>query len=247
MLRVEAPADEGLLHPLLESEQVLVTELEPAADRLSSGKVEDLGCGDPRRCELEDLGQHAHHGIGLTEGTVGQPDLEQALRAPRPVAEGLLPEGRLDQGRKGLDIGAHDDDVPRFEGGIVLQQVQDRVAQHLDLAAPPVAGVDADAVVLGLEQRCGVVVVADAHRGTVGADVVLDLLQQGAGSFGRGGGRGRRFGLRRATEHELHLTRVPPPRRQQRVVRRRGRWVLTPHDGARGRADRGPEAVPEGG
>jgi hypothetical protein len=53
---------------------------------------------------------------------------------------------------------------------------------------------DADAVVLGIEQRTGVAVVADADRRAVSSHVVLDLLQQGALTF-RHLGQRRRIGL----------------------------------------------------
>ena len=62
---------------------------------------------------------------------------------------------------------------------IVLQQMEDGVAQHLDLAAPAVARMHADAVVVGGEQRPPVDVATGAPgRRAVGPDVVLHLLQQ---------------------------------------------------------------------
>ena len=47
VLGVEAPADERAVHPLLQPEEVVVAEMEPAADRLAARQVEDLGRGDP--------------------------------------------------------------------------------------------------------------------------------------------------------------------------------------------------------
>ena len=58
------------------------------------------------------------------------------------------PEGRLDQRREGLDVRTHHDDVTGLERRIVLQQMEDGVAQHLDLPAPAVARMHADAVVV---------------------------------------------------------------------------------------------------
>ncbi len=147
--RVEAPAYEGAADPLLQPEQVVVAEAEPAADRLASGEVEDFGRGDPRGGQLEYLGDHAHDRVGLPERPVGQTDLEGARRVSRPFGDIVAAERRLDQRREVLDVGAHDDDVARLQRGIRVEQVQDRVAQHFDLAAPAVAGVHRDAVVVG--------------------------------------------------------------------------------------------------
>jgi hypothetical protein len=52
-----------------------------------------------------------------------------------------------------LYIGAHDENVARLEIGVIFEQVQDRVAQDLDLACAPVACVDLDAAVVGREYR----------------------------------------------------------------------------------------------
>ena len=135
-------------------------------------------------------------------------------------------ERGLDERREVLDVGAHDDDVAGLEARVLLQQVQDGVAQHLDLPAAAVAGVDADAVVAGCQQRAGVAV-ASPHSGrcAVGSDIVLDPLQQ------------RRLAplaacrslvavCLRATEDELHLAGVAAPRRKQRVARFRCGRVL---------------------
>ena len=56
-------------------------------------------------------------------------------------------ERRLDERRERLDVRAHDDHVARLERRVLVEQVQDRVAQHLDLAGAAVAGVDLDAAV----------------------------------------------------------------------------------------------------
>ena len=96
-------------------------------------------------------------------------------------------ERRLDQRRERLDVRAHDDDVARFEGGVVGEQADDHLAQHLDLAGAAVAGVDLDRAVA----RRGVV------RRAVGAvvgDPVLERAERrcpGAAATGGPRRRGR--------------------------------------------------------
>ena len=102
--------------------------------------------------QLEDLGQHAHHRVGLPERPVGQSDLERRPGSSDRVVVVVPAERRLDERGEVLDVGTHDDDVAGLEGRIVLEEVQDGVAQHLDLTAPAVTRVHPDAVVVGLEQ-----------------------------------------------------------------------------------------------
>ena len=104
--------------------------------------------------------------------------------------------------------------------GSSCEEVEDRVAQDLDLAGAPVAGVDLEAAVAGLEQRARVRFGAERQRGrrSVGAHVGLDAGEQRVGVV-----RDRvvvvdRLG-RRAGEDELHLARVAPPRGEQAVLR----------------------------
>ncbi|SKS35833.1 Uncharacterised protein [Mycobacteroides abscessus subsp. abscessus] len=44
------------------------------------------------------------------------------------------------QRRVGFDVGAHDEDVARLQCGIVGQQAQQHLAQHIDLTCRAVAG-----------------------------------------------------------------------------------------------------------
>ena len=108
-----------------------------------------------------------------------------------------------------LDVGAHDDDVARLQIGIAFQQVEDGVAQDLDLAAAAVTGVDPDAVVAGCEQRAGIGVACSGRR-PVGPDVVLDPLQQGGLACMLRCGRFVSVCLGTA-ENELHLAGVAAP------------------------------------
>ena len=58
-----------------------------------------------------------------------------------------------DQRRELLDVGAHHDDVPRLQRGIVGEQSDEHLAQHFDLAIGPVACVELHASVGRLEHR----------------------------------------------------------------------------------------------
>ena len=245
---VEAPADARAVHPLLQPVQVVVAEAEPAAHRLAAGQVEHLGRGDPGRGELEHLGQHAHHRVGLARersasriSSVRSGSLDAPSQSP-PA------ERRLNQRGEGLDVGAHHDDVAGLQRRVVLQQVQDGVAQHLDLAAPAVAGVHPDAVVVGLEQRPRVDVDSPPAlpAGARSARMSSWICCSSVGRL-RTGLAGRRLAVGNGrAEHELHLAGVAAPRLQQRVAGRCRRWGPRPGAGARDVGpDHGLEPLPQ--
>ena len=178
-----------------------------------------------------------------------RPDLELARRVLRPVDTVARAERRFDEGREVLDVGAHDDDVAQFELRVGLEQpVQDRIAQDLDLARPPVARMDADAVVAVRQQRARVGLgpePAVADRQPVGAHVVLDPAQQRVRPrFDLGGVTPVRD---RAAQDELHFAGVAAPRREQRVVRHGRRRILPAEEQAGHRADLGRQSVPQHG
>ena len=150
----------------------------------------------------------------------------------------------MDQRGEGLDVGAHDDDVAGFERRVGGQEVEDGVAHHLHLPAPPVTGVDGQAGVAPVED--GPVVASgqrQARRRPVGPHVGLDPPQERGWVAGpRLGGIDRmvmvddggvvvdpgpalRIG---GGEDELHLPGVASPRPQQRVGGQPGRRVGGP-------------------
>ena len=158
-------------------------------------------------------------------------------------------ERGLDQRRERLDVRAHHDDVAGLEGGVVLEEVQHGVAEHLDLPAPPVARVDPDAVVVrrpGEGGRRPSRPRARRARGRPGR-------RPGSGAAGsvdasRRGARGRRGVRDGRAEDELHLAGVASPRRAAAGC------VGTSAVGSSARAsraraglDRRLEALPQGG
>ena len=86
-------------------------------------------------------------------------------------------EGRRDDRRERLDVGAHDEHVARLERRVVGEQADDDLAQHLDLAGAAVAGVHLHAAVaVGERRRVG--------RDAVVGEVVLEPAEQGVGRCG---------------------------------------------------------------
>ena len=67
----------------------------------------------------------------------------------RTVDDVAEPEARDDQRGIGLDVRAHDEDVARFEGGVVGEQPQQYLPQHVDLPGRAVAAVHLDRAVVG--------------------------------------------------------------------------------------------------
>ncbi len=171
MRRIESPADAGSDHPLLEPAEVVVVEAEIAPDRRASGQIEDLGCRNPSARHVEQSRDDPEQGVDLPDRPVGEPDAQVGVvrllfiglvaglvpgLVPGLVDAGMRVERCVDQGGVRLDVGAHDENVAWLEIRVVLEQVQDRVAQDLDLAGTPVARVDLDAAVVGREQRTGI-------------------------------------------------------------------------------------------
>ena len=153
----------------------------------------------------------------------------------------------MDQRREDLDVGAHDDDVARLERRVVGEQVEDRVAHHLDLAGAAVAGVHLQASIVRLQQRALVAGAGErqARRGAVGANVGLDSAEQRRSPFLDDEVVVDDDVVGCAGEDELHLASVLPPGGEQRILRqRRGRVLVAAHDRravARERGDPRPQ------
>ena len=150
----------------------------------------------------------------------------------------------MDQRRVGLDVRAHDDDVARLEGRVVGKDVQERVAQHLDLAGAAVAGVDGEACVVRVERRA---VVGVIRGGGVDPDVGLEASEKclGLGELAvvvlirvaRVGGR----------ENDLQLARVLAPGGEKAVARHGGGGVVSATRRLHGIVERRGDLLPEGG
>ncbi len=235
--RVETPPDPAVNDPLLHPADVVVVESKAPPDRLAVGEIEQLGGGDPIVGELEQQRDDAEHGVRLTQAPIGEahPEVGQAPALGGRitvlvvlVAASAGSERGLDERRDRLDVRAHDDHVARLERRVTLEQVEDRVTDHLDLTRTAVAGVDLEAVIVVAEQ-CPCIFLAGKRRPGrrgVDADPGLDPLQQGPL---RVGDRVMMVGpaaVRR--QDKLELPRVLAPTREQPVRGQRGGRVGSP-------------------
>ena len=84
-------------------------------------------------------------------------------------------ERRGDQRSEVLDIGAHNDDVARLECGVVSEQADQHLPQHLYLTIGPMAGMELDARVTFAEEWSFLF----GRRCSVGCDVGLQPTEQG--------------------------------------------------------------------
>ena len=223
---VEAPADPAVGDPVLHAREVVVVEAEAPADGLAVGEVEHLRGGQPLLGEVEQLRDDAEHRVGLAQRAVGEPDAQvgradvgrQRRRARRRRAISPAPKVAWISGAN-VSMSGHMTMTSRGSSvGSSCEQVQDRVAQDLDLAGAAVAGVDLDAAVVRVEQRARVVVAGErrARRRAVGADVGLDAREQRAGAVRRPAWWWSTCSSR-SREDELHLAGVVAPRGQQPV------------------------------
>ena len=141
VLPVEAPPHAGLAHPAGDRVEVVVGEPEPRAHRRRLGEVEHLA-GRWRGRRRGRAAAAATPSSGLVWVSA-----RSASRDPQPVRRVTAghdlteAEAGRDQRRVGLDVGAHHEDVARLEGRVVLEQAEQHLAQHVDLAGRAVAAV----------------------------------------------------------------------------------------------------------
>ena len=166
---VEAPADPGTIDQIGESLEGIVVESESGTHRGQRREVHDLGGREPTPRHGKEPVKGHQDVIGLLRG---------AVRHPHPQLSGgcggvgiVGTEGRGDQRRVAGHVRCHDQDVPRFQRRIGLQEPQDGFTQDLDLARPPVAVMDLNGPIAPLRHRCSRKIVGDAglkrgqHRG----------------------------------------------------------------------------------
>ncbi len=127
----------------------------------------------------------------------------------------------MDERRERLDVRAHDDHVPRLQRGVDLEQMQDRVAQDLDLAGAAMAGMDPQRpVVVGQRRPLLSTPTADPPAHPPGDSASKESRASSSTSWCSI----HRVALSR--EHHLHLPRVLPPGGEQPVLRKLGRRVV---------------------
>ena len=159
VLGVVRPADAGLLDPRGDGVEVVVRQPEPASDRLDRHEVEHPAGLGASVGEVEQDAGHGEQRVGLGERTGRRAAPAAGARGARSWSGRSSPptlpepERRLDERGVGLDVGAHDEDVARLERGIVGEQAEQRLAEHLDLTGRAVAGVHLHAAIGGVECR----------------------------------------------------------------------------------------------
>src|SRR5581483_4554978 len=143
MLLVEAPSYVGLADPAGDVFEVVVAEAELFAYGRALREVEHLAGGGAAAGELEKVCGDSEERVGLDERAVGEFDAELmgGVDVLDHVAEAEVGD---DQRRVGLDVGAHDEDVARFEGVVVVEQSEEDFSEDVDLAGGAVAAVDLD-------------------------------------------------------------------------------------------------------
>ncbi|KMO84218.1 hypothetical protein MCHUDSM44219_00810 [Mycolicibacterium chubuense] len=127
------------------------------------------------------------------------------MRARHDVAE---TEARHDQRCEGLDVGAHDEDVARFESGIVGEHTEQYLPQHVDLPRGTVAAVH-------LNRPIGAVERTTLRANGVRGDIGLQPAEQCRRTIGRAEKRVRCRGGRQCA---LQFTQIAAQRREQRVT-----------------------------
>ena len=145
--------------------------------------------------------------------------------AARP-AVGPEAEAGGDQRRVGLDVGAHHQHVAGLERGVVGEQAEQHLAQHLDLAGRAVAGVHLDGAVVGSQGRAAAGPAALARRSACSH---WSRLSGAAARAAATGSSTRRDRAQRA----LELAGVAAERGQQPVADPLVGAVAAPLDGTR--------------
>ena len=149
---IETPVDVGGDRPGLECGEGAGIESELQLHRGPRSEVEHLTEPEPSVEQVED----GTHGVG--ERAVGaQRAIGDAHGDGRHTVLGIAGERGLDERREAADIGAQHGDVARIDGfgpiggdGRIVEEVQERIAQDLDLTSGAMGAVPLEtAVVLG--------------------------------------------------------------------------------------------------
>ncbi len=197
----------------------------------------------------------ASSGIGLAQRPVGQP-VGQVGETPIGWGGrggirvgGAGAERGVQQRRELVDVRTQDDHVAGLEGGVVGEGMADGVAGDLHLPGSPVAGVDLDRPIRGIEHHAFVRVGPPRpSRGRPGGSASARMSAWMRPSRVVGGATSTGWcdweASAAALEHELHLAGVAAPRAQQRVGRDRPRGVTRSGHGQRRWSEAG-NAIPQ--
>ncbi len=203
---VEPPADAGVDDPLLEAGEVVVVEIEPATHRVAPGEVEHL-VAVTRASASTSKAERAPRTGFVWRNDRSASRTRRSVRLARVVTVVVRDgaEGCMDEWCERLDVGTHHNDVAGLERRVIGQEVEDRVAHHLDLPGSAVASVDLEAAVVRVERRV-------RDRRWVVTHRLLDPLQQRrrGGLVERSSFVERTF-VTRLCDDDLHLVRIATP------------------------------------
>ncbi len=160
--------------------------------------------------EVEQPLEDAEDRVGLHQRAIGEADLQLLVRVPAVGGAGDTTESErcLDQRGEALDVRTHDDDVARLERGVVGEQAEHDLAQHLDLPRGPVARVHLQRTI----RRIDVEITAGARSASI------SVCSRPSKVSGRGPGRSMATEVVAAWSHgALELADVASQRGEQRV------------------------------
>ena len=143
---VQTPPHVGNSDPVGDRADRIVVELESAAYDAKRDELQHLGGRKAARHEGEQRVQRCEHRERLAKGTVGD-----AVGEPRGcllrLARGIFDrraETRLHERCELVDSRREDDDVLLAKARVLVEQMEDRVTQHLHLAVLSMTGVHLD-------------------------------------------------------------------------------------------------------
>ena len=165
MVTVESPSDLAVGGPARDRVEIVVVEVEPEPHRRQGEEVEHRRSREPSAHEVDQCRERAEKAVRVAQGPVGDA-VREVRHSVVPVARagagctgggytGGGTEDRLDDRCEGVERGAHDQDLVFAQRGIACEPVEDRVPEHLDLAARTVRGVDLDRAVVGCDVEVG--------------------------------------------------------------------------------------------
>lgn len=156
---IAAPCDAGGGEPLADAAEIVLIPVEAGAERWGLEQGEDLGSGEAALAEVEEAVKGIDKAAGGAEVAIGDGEREGRL------VGGVVAENGFDEGCVGIDIGGEDEDLIGAELGILLEEVEQLVAQDLQFAERMVAAMDAEGVVWGRQGGLGLEIVQRALDG----------------------------------------------------------------------------------
>ena len=162
---VDAPPGVEIVEPSRNGVEVIIGDAEPTTHRTPCEQAPNLADRKPPTHSC----QQRIEGVGHCGGG-GRRRVDDFHRQTHTTGSGG--QHRPHKRSEDLQVGADHHDVPRGDGGIVVHEVQQCIAQHLNLTAGAMALVDLDAAVApGQHIGCGGFV--DGQHGGIAGDGCL--------------------------------------------------------------------------